>query len=428
MAKEIHLPDLGENVTSGTVANILVEVGDFVETGQNIIEIETDKAVAEIPCPESGKVTEIRVSSGDTISVGAVILLLDPQEKAPDEPKAAAAATPTENTIPQTEEKKPDDKAAQDDSTPAEPKARGGAVRAAPSVRQLAREHDVSLEEVPTRDPSGRITAQDVLDFVEKKDTPPSQAPAPSADAADTVGDRQQDAWGDVVIEPMNAIRAKAATHLTQCWTTIPHVTHFDKADITALEQFRKAHAARAESHGVHLTMAPFLIKLLPELFRQFPRMNATVDMDNRSFILKQYCNIGVAVDTPNGLVVPVVHNADQKSVVEIARDMARMAEKARARKLAIEDMQGGGFTVSNLGAMGGHGFTPIVNAPETAILGVSRATMEPVYNGDEFEPRLMLPLSLSYDHRCIDGAEAARFLRRLCEALEQPWNIMLGL
>ena len=421
MTTQFTLPELGENITSGTVAKVLVAVGDQVEAGQNVLEIETDKAVAEIPCPTAGKVVEVRAAEGKKINVGDVVLVLEEGDTAPSEeeskPAAKKQATPkpaaTEAAAPPTQTAK----------------TTGGKVRAAPSVRQLAREHDVSLEEIPHNDPSGKVSAEDVLAYVaSRKNAPPlpSENSAASQPAANL--ENGTDKWGDVVLEPMNAIRRKAAEHLTQCWTTIPHVTHFDKADITELEQFRKRYGQQAEKVGVRLTITAFLVKLLPEVFKQFPRMNATVDMKQQQFILKQYFHIGVAVDTPNGLVVPVIRDVDTKTVLDIAREMAQLAAKARDRKLALEDMQGGGFTVSNLGGMGGYAFTPIINAPETAILGVSRTTMEPVYKDNTFVPRLMLPLSMSYDHRCIDGADAARFMRYLCESLEHPWRLTLGI
>ncbi|HDP35396.1 MAG TPA: biotin/lipoyl-binding protein [Candidatus Hydrogenedentes bacterium] len=424
MTTEFRLPELGENVATGAVTKILVAVGDAVASGQNVLEIETDKAVAEIPCPLSGKIVEIRVREGQKISPGEVILVVE-ESAASGEDKSAevekvAVESDTADAVPRKKAKI---------AEPLTEKMRRDVARAAPSVRQLAREHGIVLEEVPTADPTGKITAQDVLKYAAaRKENAPLSESADETVTADSNLRQDSDKWGKVTIEPMNAVRSKAAAHLTHCWTTIPHVTHFDKADITELDKFRKHYARQAEAAGAHLTVTAFLIKLLPDVFKRFPRMNATVDMDRQLFVLKQYCNIGVAVDTPNGLIVPVIRHVDKKNVMNIAIEMADSASRARERKLALEDMQGGGFTVSNLGGMGGYAFTPIINAPETAILGVSRAGMEPVYNGKDFEPRLMLPLSLSYDHRCIDGADAARFLRYLCESLEHPWRLTLGL
>ncbi|HEX71720.1 MAG TPA: branched-chain alpha-keto acid dehydrogenase subunit E2, partial [Candidatus Hydrogenedentes bacterium] len=251
---------------------------------------------------------------------------------------------------------------------------------------------------------------------------PVAGAPMPAAPA----GEEGQDAYGPVIYEPMNAIRRKTAEHLAHAWSSIPHVTHFDKADITELEEVRKRYAKKMEAAGGRLTLICFVLKVLVEAFRRFPKFNATVDLEHQRLVLKRYCHIGVAVDTPAGLVVPVLRDVDKKSILELAVALPALAEKARARKLALEDMQGGGFTVTNLGGLGGTGFTPIINAPEVAILGMSRSAMEPVYRDNAFLPRLMLPLSLSYDHRVIDGADAARFLRFVAEALENPWAMWM--
>ena len=428
MSKEFRLPELGENITSGSVAKVLVAPGDVIAAGQNVLEIETDKAVAEIPCAIAGKVVEVQVQEGQKINVGDVILILDEQAATAEPPVAekpkakSEAPPPREKSAPAAEVSPP---------RPAPSIARQGPARAAPSVRQLAREHDVNLNEVPSSDPGGKITAQDVLAFVAAQSA--RQTTSQDVDNARTMargssGAAEADKWGPVDVEPMNAIRNKAAEHLTQCWNTIPHVTHFDKADITELEAFRLRYAAKAEKAGARLTITAFLLKALPEALKRFPRFNASVDMDKRTIILKRYYHLGLAVDTPNGLVVPVLRDVDQKNVLEISLETAALAERARDRKLTLEELQGGAFTVSNLGGLGGYAFTPIINAPEVAILGVSRSQTEAVYVDGDLKPRLMLPLSLSYDHRVIDGADAARFLRFVAESLEQPWRLMLGL
>ena len=427
MTTEFNLPELGENITSGTVAKILVSKGDTIEANQNVLEIETDKAVAEIPCPFAGKVFEIRAAEGEKINVGDVVFLLEET----DAPVKKDTDTAKEDVSVKKKEPAPENSTAP--TTAAQEKKKGGKVRAAPSVRKLAREHDLSLEEIPYSDPGGKITANDVLAYVaaadeEQEEKPGSETNDASPASGETAYDRSTDKWGEVFVEPMSAIRRKAATHLSECWTTIPHVTHFDRANITELEAFRQRYSQKAEKSGAKLTITAFLIKLLPEVFKQFPRFNATVDMEQEQFLLKQYCNIGVAVDTPKGLVVPVMRDVNTKSVMDISAEMSHLAAKARDRKLPLDALQGGGFTVSNLGGLGGYAFTPIINAPETAILGISRSAIEPVYIEHEFQPRLMLPLSLSYDHRCIDGADAARFMRFLCESLEQPWRLTLGL
>ena len=304
---------------------------------------------------------------------------------------------------------------------------RPGLVRAAPSVRAKARELGVDLNEVPTADPSGRVTLQEVLAFAQGGAAPAAaaqaeEAPAPSAPAAPPASA----APGGTTVEPFSAIRRKTAEHMTECWTTIPHVTHFDKADVTGLEELRKKYGKKVEAAGGKLTITSFVLKALPGVLKRFPKFNASLDMAGQQAVYKHFYNIGVAVDTPNGLLVPVIKDADKKSIVEMSVELGELAAKARERKLALENMQGGTFTVTNLGGLGGHAFTPIINAPETAILGMSRAVMEPVWANGQFVPRLMLPFSLSYDHRLIDGADAARFLRRLIEVLEKPWILFL--
>ncbi|HRZ83503.1 MAG TPA: 2-oxo acid dehydrogenase subunit E2 [Candidatus Hydrogenedentes bacterium] len=437
MIKEFKLPELGENVASGTLGKLLVKVGDVVAEGQNVLEIETDKAVAEIPSGVAGKITEIRVREGAAVRPGEVVFLVetDAAQAAAPAPEPAAQPAPA----PVAEAPKPAAPAAapaQPVSPPVQPVAaavpagavpRPGLVRAAPSVRAKARELGVDLNEVPTADPSGRVTLQEVLAFAQGSAAPAAaaqaeEAPAPSAPAAPP----PSAAPGGTTVEPFSAIRRKTAEHMTECWTTIPHVTHFDKADVTGLEELRKKYGKKVEAAGGKLTITSFVLKALPGVLKRFPKFNASLDMAGQQAVYKHFYNIGVAVDTPNGLLVPVIKDADKKSIVEMSVELGELAAKARERKLALENMQGGTFTVTNLGGLGGHAFTPIINAPETAILGMSRAVMEPVWANGQFVPRLMLPFSLSYDHRLIDGADAARFLRRLIEVLEQPWILFL--
>ncbi len=446
MATEFKLPELGEGVTSGTVATLLASVGDTVAADTSIIEIETDKAVAEIPIPFGGKITEIRVKVGDSVSVGQVILVADesagggaaekpaaaPEEKPEPAPKAAAKPAPAAKAAPAPA--KPAPKAA------AAKPAVGGRVLASPSVRKLARNLGVQLTDVPTSDPSGRVTAQDVEAFASSSGaTPPpasestsaapaaTTAPVPVTSAAPAVaGAMEDDRWGKIVRDGMSGVRKKTAAHMTHCWTTIPHVTHFEKADITALEQVRKQYAPAIKAEGGSLTVTVFLMKVITEALRRFPKFNASIDLENEQVILKQYYNIGVAVDTPAGLLVPAIRDVDKKSLQELALELPGIAKKARDRKLTLEDMSGTTFTISNLGGLGGTGFTPIINSPEVAILGVSRSAVEGVFQNGQLVPRTMLPLSLSYDHRLIDGADAARFMRWVAEALENPWKLIL--
>ncbi len=423
MAKEFRLPELGENINAGTVGKILVKLGDVIAAGQNVIEIETEKAVAEIPASVSGRITEIRVKVGGAVRVGDVVLVVDESADAPAQTPVPAPATAP----------------AKGEDTPPGPvpvaaapgaKPHPGMVRAAPSVRQMARELGVDLNDVPSPDPSGRITGQDVRAYNLSRSAGPvaapaaveTPAPAVAAAAADTVNDR----WGAVIQQPMNTLRIKTAERMAENWAAIPHVTHFEKADITALEELRLKSAKKVEAAGGKLTVTSFVLKALAEALKRFPKFNATVDVQGHRVLLKQYYHIGVAVDTPNGLLVPVLRDVDKKSVTQISVELPELAKKARDRKLTLEEMQGGTFTVSNLGGLGGSGFTPIINAPEVAILGMSRSQIGPVWSHGLFAPRILLPLSLSYDHRLIDGADAARFLRWLVDVIEQPWKLFL--
>jgi pyruvate dehydrogenase E2 component (dihydrolipoamide acetyltransferase) len=448
MATEFKLPELGEGVTSGTVATLLASVGDTVAADTSIIEIETDKAVAEIPIPFGGKITEIRVKVGDAVSVGQVILVADESAGGGESAKPAAKAekkeAPAKKEAPKPEPA-PAAKAAPAPAKPA-PKAApsakpavGGRVLASPSVRKLARNLGVQLTDVPTSDPSGRVTAQDVEAYASSSGaTPPASESASAAPAATTApvpvtsaapavaGAMEDDRWGKIVRDGMSGVRKKTAAHMTHCWTTIPHVTHFEKADITALEQVRKQYAPAIKAEGGSLTVTIFLMKVITEALRRFPKFNASIDLENEQVILKQYYNIGVAVDTPAGLLVPAIRDVDKKSLQELALELPGIAKKARDRKLTLEDMSGTTFTISNLGGLGGTGFTPIINSPEVAILGVSRSAVEGVFQNGQLVPRTMLPLSLSYDHRLIDGADAARFMRWVAEALENPWKLIL--
>lgn len=452
MATEFKLPELGEGVTSGTVATLLAKVGDTVAANSPIIEIETDKAVAEIPIPVSGKITKINVKTGEKVSVGQVILVYEKADGAAapkaEKPAPAPAPAPTPTPAPVAPPVAPAPVApaatvaapAPRAAAPVAPAARSSAhIQASPSVRKLARVLGVRLEDVPTADPSGRISAHDVEQFAAASGaTPvvtappapaPVVAPAPVAVTPAPValaGSVADDRWGKVVREAMNGVRKKTTEHMTHCWTTIPHVTHFDKADITALEQIRQQYAPGIKAKGGSLTVTVFLMKVVTEALRRFPKFNASIDLATEEIIFKQYYNIGVAVETPAGLLVPAIRNVDQKSLQDLALELPVIAKKARDRKLSLDDMSGTTFTISNLGGLGGTGFTPIVNSPEVAILGVSRSAVEGVFQNGQLVPRTMLPLSLSYDHRLIDGADAARFMRWVAEALENPWKLIL--
>ena len=412
---EFKLPDLGENIAAGDVVNILVAVGDTLAEDQAVIELETDKAVIEVPSSVSGVIEAIHVKKGDKAAVGQLILTVkgvssvSPSAPAPSaqEPKAAAPA--------------PAPQAAPAQRVPA---AARPLVPAAPSVRRLARELGVDIAQVKGAGPGGRISQEDIKLHVRQLNT---QRPVPGTSAAPPTAPLPDfSRWGTVERQPLSNVRRVTAERLLQAWTTIPHVTQFDKADITEVEQCRKEYGKRAEAAGGKLTLTAILLKVTAAALRRFPQFNASLDMAHNEVVYKKYCHIGVPVDTDRGLLVPVVRDVDQKNIVQLAIDLAQLAEKARTKKLSPDDMQGGSFTISNLGGIGGTGFTPIINPPEVAILGVARGAFEPVWNGSEFKPRLLVPLSLSYDHRLIDGADGIRFLRWLAEALQNPFVLLL--
>lgn len=449
MAKEFKLPELGENVVEGTVAKVLVQKGDTIDENQPVLEVETDKAVVEIPSTVSGKVLDVKVKDGAKIKVGDTVFTFDPAAAgtspkadapapasvpapapavaavaAPAPKKAAAPAGPPRL---QVLERPADSPPAPAPAPAPAPQPRTGPVLASPSVRRTAREHNVDLRVIPLSDPRGRVTMQDIQNYLySRARQAESGAKAPTAGGDTATATVQDERWGPVLREPMNAVRRKTAQFMEECWTSIPHVTQFDKADVTDLETVRKRYGKQVEALGGKLTVTSFILKALAEALKKFPRFNASIDTANEQVLLRQYYHIGVAADTEHGLLVPVIRNVDQKSITELSIELPELAAKARARKLSLEEMQGGTFTVSNLGGLGGTGFTPIISAPQVAILGVSRSQIEPVFVNGQFAPRTMLPLSLSYDHRVIDGADAARFLRWLSEVIEQPWMLHL--
>ncbi len=440
MIKEIKLPAIEENVESGTVSSILVSPGDTIKEGDPVIEMETEKASMEIPSPDAGTVKEIKVGEGDEISVGELILTIEqegsgegkPEEKeseSKDEPEPEKESEPEGEPEPE-EEKAPEEKPKPKQEQKAEPEAgkqpeasEARLVPAAPSVRRFAREIGIDITEVKGTGPSGRISVDDVKNH--NRQEKESGRPVRSAAAAEFPDFSQ---WGKTRREPMSKVRKITAEHTLEGWQSIPHVTQFDKADSTGLEAFRKKYQKYADEQGAHITVTALLVKMASHALKRFPRFNASIDMKNEEIVYKEYVNIGVAVDTERGLLVPVIKDAYGKSIITIAKELGDLAERARNRKIKPDEMKGGSFIISNLGGIGGTQFTPLIYPPQAAILGVSRGSMEPVYdeeNGD-FQARLMLPLSLSYDHRIIDGADGARFLRWFCEALEQPMLIML--
>jgi pyruvate dehydrogenase E2 component (dihydrolipoamide acetyltransferase) len=469
---DFTLPNLGENVPHGDVLRVLVKPGDTIAQDQPVLELETDKATIEVPSSVAGTIKEIKVKPGDKVKTGQVVLVVDngggapvaakredaapatKKDEAPADEQAppaqkAGASTPTDEQDEAEKTKAPAaDAAAKDEGarkrapvvdirerqTPAPSAAPTASVPttaaapASPSVRRVAREIGVDISQVAGTGPNGRITEDDVKAFAKQilsglgggALTPTPARPAGGPALPDFTK------WGEVERKPMGGIRRKTAEHLTNAWLSIPHVTQFDKADMTVLEEIRPKYAAEAERAGGKLTVTAVLAKILAIALKRFPQFNASIDVATESIVYKKYVHIGIAVDTEHGLLVPVVRNADQKNILQIAAEIQQLAEKAKARKLTLDEMSGGSMSITNLGGIGGTAFTPIVNWPEVAILGVSRGAIEAVFKDGQIQPRQMLPLSLSYDHRVIDGADAIRFLRWVVDAVEQPFTVML--
>jgi pyruvate/2-oxoglutarate dehydrogenase complex dihydrolipoamide acyltransferase (E2) component len=413
---EFKLPVLGENIASGDVVNVLVGVGDHIAANDGVIELETDKAVVEIPCPHAGKVTKLLVKKGDTVKVGQALLVLETEE-------AAAPAQPPESSH-----------VGQQPPAASAEEAAGGPLPAGPAVRRLARELGVDLARVQGSGKRGRITPEDVQAAVAARPaavSAPSEVPAQTAPAAVTPpGEPGRDAWGPIRTERISRIRRTIAEQMVRSATVIPHVTNCDDADVTELEQLRAGVPAGYLGREVKLTMTPLVMKAVTLALRRHPAINASFDLDKDQIVYKQYVNLGVAVDTPRGLVVPNVRNAEGLSVPQLAQALATIAARARTGQFGVEELRGGTFTISNMGAVGGTYSTPIINYPEVALLLVGRARRLPVVRGENHEKieiRLMMPLSLSYDHRLVDGATAARFLNEVIAFLQSPGKLLLA-
>ncbi len=436
---EFKLPELGENITGGTAVKINVKAGDQVKKDQPLVEIETDKATIEVPSPADGVIKEILIKENSQIKVGQTLMKIEAgaaaKAEAPSKPEAKPAAkeTPKPPTKPEAPAKtKPAESEHPDRVKPpiATPDAQiipqmtvapaAKEVPAPPSVRKFAREIGIDITQVPGSGPGGRISTDDVKAFAKRLNTGAVARGAGAGVAQPPLPNFAK--WGSVERKPMNNIRRKTAEHLSHSWNAIPHVTQFDKTDITELERLRK----KISTKDKKVTITPFIMKVMASALKTFPQFNTSVDMGTSEVVYKKYYHIGVAVDTDRGLIVPVVRDVDKKSILQLADELNEIAEKARNKKTSLEEMQGGCFTLTNLGGIGGTSFTPIVNWPEVAILGVSRAQWEPTYIDNQFIPRLMLPLSLSYDHRVIDGADGARFLRWICDAIQQPFLMEL--
>ena len=447
-AGEFKLPELGENISEGDLVRLMVSPGTKVAEGQPVMELETDKAVVEVPSSVSGIVKEVKVKEGEKIKVGQVIFTLEGGTATQGEP-IRPRTTPVEHVSGQhgarlafqaaiRAEGKTEEQALPPDQPLPAPsvfsmpvqlgKVAGTEQRqpipAAPHVRRLAREVGVDIYEVKGTGPGGRISEDDVKAHAKTL----LSAAATVAHGQPGAGHLTQPQlpdfaqWGKIERVSMRGVRRKTAEHLAESWITIPHVTQHDRADITELEQLRARFAPKAEEAGGKMTVTAIALKVCAAALKVFPQFNASIDIAKEEIVYKQYINIGVAADTDRGLLVPVIRDVDKKNIVELAVELSQLSKKARDKKLTLAEMEGGTFTITNLGGIGGVGFTPIVNYPEVAILGLSRSRMEPEWINGKFEPRLILPLSLSYDHRLIDGADAARFLRWIAEAFEQPF------
>ena len=448
-ASEFKLPELGENISQGDLVRLMIAPGVRVSEGQPIMELETDKAVVEVPSSVGGVVKEVKVKEGEKIKVGQVIFTLEGGASVPAPSRPTA---PVEHVSGQHGARlafqaaiRAEGKTEEQALPPDQPQHAGLAfgmpvqlgkvagteqrqpIPAAPHVRRLAREVGVDIYEVKGNGPGGRISEDDVKAHAKallSTAVAVAQAPRARFFTATELPDFAK--WGKIERVSMRGVRRKTAEHLAEAWSTIPHVTQHDRADITELEQLRARFAPKAEEAGGKMTVTAIALKVCAAALKVFPQFNASIDMEKEEIVYKQYIHIGVAADTDRGLLVPVIRDVDKKNIVELAVELAQLSKKAREKKITPEDMQGGTFTITNLGGIGGVGFTPIVNLPEVAILGLSRSRMEPEWieekDGGKFEPRLILPLSLSYDHRLIDGADAARFLRWIAEAFEQPF------
>jgi pyruvate dehydrogenase E2 component (dihydrolipoamide acetyltransferase) len=428
----VSVPDIGD-FKDVEVVEVLIAEGDSVDKDGSLVTLETDKATMEIPSPHAGTIRNLQIKVGDRVNRGDAICEIETREaaQAAPAPVAEPAAAPAPASAPahaESHERLPGEKATRRRPVIAKPSdAPRGKAHASPAVRRFARELGVDLYHVPGSGPKGRITKEDVQDFVKR--TLAEGAPQVAAGGALQLPRPPEidfSEFGEIEEQELGRIKKISGKHLHNAWLGIPHVTQFDEADISDLEDFRKGLKAQAEKEGVKLTFMPFLMKALAAAMREYPQFNASLAPDAQKLILKKYLHIGVAVDTPNGLMVPVVRDVDQKGVFDLARDLMDVSARARAGKLSPADLQGGCISISSLGGIGGTQFTPIVNAPEVAIVGVSRAEMKPKWNGSDFEPRLIMPFSLSYDHRVIDGAEGVRFTTYLTQLLGDIRRLVL--
>ena len=400
MAIEFKLPELGENIEGGDIVNVLIKEGDNISEGQSILEIEAGKATMEIPSPVTGKVEKLLVSQGDAVSVGDHIITFEGNEASKPEPAA---------------EPKPEPAAEPKPEPAAKEKSILKAVSAAPNVRRLARELGIDIQVVESSSDNGRISLDDVKAYAKASITNGGGLSTSSIRRPVVESGKQ----GKIRVEQMTNVRKATMNHMTHCWTTIPHVTQHDMADISRLNDLRKNMSSRAEELGAKLTVTAMLVKIVATALKTFPSFNASIDTEKGEIHYKEYYNIGIAVDTVKGLMVPVIKDADHMTMIDLAVELGAISKKARAGQIDLKDLQGGTFTISNLGGIGGSFFTPIVNAPEVAILGVGKGDIDS-------SGKMQMPLSLSYDHRLIDGADGARFLRWIVDAIQEPMMLYI--
>jgi pyruvate dehydrogenase E2 component (dihydrolipoamide acetyltransferase) len=439
MSIDFKLPELGENIESGDVVNVLVNEGDQISANDGIIELETDKAVVEIPCPHAGRIAKLHVKKGDTVKVGQTLLTVDGEAESAPKPAAAPPKQPAKTTAapekPTVTPMSVPEVKQQRTPAPPPPPVYTGPIPAGPAARRAAREAGVDLHQVRGSGQHGRITPEDVQAAAS---APPARAAAPAKAAPPPIsfepvippGEPGQDNWGEVRREKISRIRRTIAEQMVRSASTIPHVTNFDDADVTDLEKLRQGVPPGYLGENLKLTMMPLVMKAVALALRRHPALNANFDIEHEQVVYKQYVNLGVAVDTPRGLVVPNIRDADHLSITQLAQTLASLAKRARSAEFGVEDLRGGTFTISNLGAIGGTYSTPIINYPEVAILLLGRARWLPLVRGenhDRIEPRLMMPLSLSFDHRLVDGAAGGRFLNDLIHYLQTPGILLLG-
>ena len=415
MATEFKLPDLGEGVEAGDVVSVLVAEGDTVEIDQSVVELETDKALVEVPSSVAGTITKIHISAGDRVPVGSLLISVEEGEQQADPEPEAEIPAPAPK-----EEPEPTPVAEPPAPRPPAPTSNGDPIPAAPSTRRLARELGVDLTQVAGSGPGGRISQDDVKAAVRDRQTG-GIAPTAPVELPDF------SRWGNIERQPLSKVRQIIAKNMSQAWQQVAHVTQFDRADITDLEAFRQRNKEKAEALGAKLTPTVLALKAIISALKTFPQFNASLNAGANEIILKHYYNLGIAVDTERGLLVPVIKDVDRKDILELALELGDISQRARTGKIGLDELQGGTFTVTNLGSLGVGEFTPIVNHPEVAILGFGRAREEATVREGRIEPRLIMPLALSYDHRVIDGADGARFMRKIVDALENPELMLMG-